>query len=161
MSSKYKYTAAKYLILLAIAGFVVFSVISNRSSKAPFEDVRAAVEQSIDAQAMRDVGNKGLRRYYKLKETEFDGVLMYQSVSGMSAEEILLLKVKDPTQIETVKESIEKRRETRINDFAAYAPNEAALMEQAELLVKGEYVLFLPYSKADEVKAAFITALGE
>lgn len=156
-----KYTLAKYLILLAIAGFVVLCVLANKGSTAPFENVRSAVEGVIDPESMRDAGNKGLRRYYKLKETEFDGVLLYQSVSGMSAEEILLLKVKDPSQLEAVKAAIEKRREARINDFAAYAPNEAALLENAELIVKGEYLLYLPYSGADQVKEAFLTALGE
>ena len=49
---------------------------------------------------------RGLKRYYGFKWSQYDGVMMYVSASSMSAEEILLIKVKDDTQIQEVEEAI-------------------------------------------------------
>ncbi len=155
------YTIAKYVILAITAVFIISLVLSQRKANIAFEEVTAQVEAAIDTDLMRDVGAKGFNRYYGLNSSEYDGVLMYQSTSGMSADEILLVKVKDAEQIEALTEAIESRRESRINDFSGYAPEEAAVMEDAELITAGRYVLFLPYSEAEPVKQAFLTAIGD
>lgn len=155
------YTITKYLIVLVILGFVILMVRSQNIGTAPFEDVQLALEPVIDQETMRNVGGKGFRRNYKLNDADYEGVLMYQSVSGMSAEEILLVKAKNRNQINEIKEAIEKRRASRVNDFSGYAPQEAALMENAELIVQGQYVLFLPSSQASELKQAFLASVGE
>ncbi|MDO4491010.1 MAG: DUF4358 domain-containing protein [Lachnospiraceae bacterium] len=152
---------AKYLILLAMGAYVALTVLVQWQKNLPFDQVGTAVEQAINQETMQNAEIRGFQRFYGLKASEYEGVLLYQSVSGMSAEEILLVKVKDTDQLEPLKEAIEKRREARINDFSGYAPEEAALMENAELMVKGKFVLFLPYSEADQLKKAFFTALGE
>ncbi len=156
-----RYTIAKYVILGLIAVFVAELALSQQRSNIPFEEVSRAVEQSIDPDLMMSSGAKGFQRNYGLSSTDYEGVLLYTSVSGMSADEILLVKVKDRSQLEELTEKIEERRESRINDFSGYAPEEAAVMENAELITKGLYVLFLPYSEADEVKQAFLTAIGD
>lgn len=153
-------TTAKYVILAAIAVFIAGCVYTQHQGNVPLEEVRAAVEQAIDQETMTDAGNKGFTRFYGLNSSDYDGVLLYQSASGMSADEILLVKVKDREQLEPLTESINGRRSARISDFSGYAPEEEAIMEEAELIVKGNYVLFLPYSQADDVKQAFLTALG-
>lgn len=156
-----KYTVAKYVTAVLIGVFVVVMILAQRQPKVPFDQVRQAVEQAIDHETMTDAGIKGFRRHYKLRENDYDGIMVYQSLSGMSAEEVLLVKVRDRSQIEGLTDAIEARRESRMNDFAGYAPEEEALMQQGELLVKGNYVLFLPYRKAAEVKQAFLQALGD
>lgn len=156
-----KYTIAKYLTIVLIGIFVAMMILSQKQSGATFEDVRSKVEAAIDHETMIDAGTKGFRRYYKLKEQAYDGVMVYQSLSGISADEVVLVKVKDRDQIEELTKAIEERRESRINDFAGYAPEEEAIMKQAELLVKGNYVLFLPCRNAPEIKEAFLHALGD
>ncbi|MDO4616973.1 MAG: DUF4358 domain-containing protein [Lachnospiraceae bacterium] len=149
------------MILAAIAAFVIYLVLSQRQANLPFSDVSAQVEQAIDQELLRDAGTKGLSRYYGLNSSDYEGVLLYQSVSGMSADEVLLIKVKNREQMERVTEAVEARRESRINDFTGYAPEEAAVMEAGELIIRGNFCLFLPCSEAAVIKEAFLQALGD
>ncbi len=154
-------TIAKYVIIAAIALFVAFCVYTQHQGNVPFDQVRDAVVQAIDQESMRDAGSRGFVRFYGLNSAEYDGILLYQSTSGMSADEVLLVKLKDRNQLDALLETINSRKEARTSDFSGYAPAEAAIMEEAEILTKGKYVLFLPYSGAADVKQAFLKALGE
>lgn len=158
-TSPVTFTIAKYLILLAIIGFVALTIRSKHQTSAPFEQVSTAVENAINKATMHDVGRKAFRRYYNLNEAEFEGILLYQSVSGMSADEILLVKVNSQEQAEQVRAAVESRRQARINDFGTYAPEESQTMENALILVEGEYVLFAATDQQDDIKKAFQESL--
>ncbi len=155
-----KLTIIKYIIIAAFAAFIGWCVYSQHVKNIPFETVRSQVEAAIDQETMQEAGNKGFARFYGLNSSDYEGILLYQSTSGMSADEVLLVKAKDREQIEVLTEAVESRRASRINDFSGYAPEEAKTMEDAELIVKGNYMLFLPYPQAEEVKQAFLSAVG-
>ena len=85
--------------------------------------------------------------------------MYYASESNISAEEVLLIRVKDESQIQDVTEAIEERIEGRMNDFDGYAPEEVKLLEGAKLSVRGRYIFLAVAPKADEYLAAFGSGL--
>lgn len=137
------FTIAKYIIVALIAVFVVVSVCSNVKSTKSFEEVKSALEAAVDTQKLQAEGRKELQRYYGLNESEYDGVILYQALSGMSAEELLLVKASDSSKLQTVREAMEERKESRANDFSGYAPEETALVENSIITVKGDFILFV------------------
>lgn len=56
----------------------------------------------------------------------------------MSAEEVLLIKVKNEGQMKRVKEAVEKRIANRKNDFEGYAPKEVQLAGTVGIVCKGK-----------------------
>ena len=85
--------------------------------------------------------------------------MLYTSESSMSAEEVLLIKVKNEGQMKRVKEAVEKRIANRKNDFEGYAPKEVQLLEQSELSVRGKFLFLAIAPKAAEYKEAFAKSL--
>ncbi len=149
----------KYVIAFAIVVYVaILFMVSSGSSKS-FEEVEKPIKAAINSEKMKDVGAQGLKRYYGLNAAEYEGILLYNSRFNLSAEEILMIKVKDGEQVHLVVEAIEKRLESRKNDFAGYAPKEVKLLEKAQISVRGKFVFLSVGKQADKYKEIFSNSL--
>ena len=129
--------------------------LNTSGSTKPFDEVKKAIQKEINTENLKDVSTQGLKRYYGLNGAQYDGVMMYVSASSMSAEEILLIKVKDDTQIQEVEEAISKRLESRKNDFDGYAPKQVEMLKKAQKSVRGTYIFLAVSPEADRYKTIF------
>ena len=84
---------------------------------------------------------------------------MYYPTTNMGAEEILLVKLKDTSQQETVKAAMEERVETQKASFDGYGINQYEMLEQSVIEVRGNYMLLVVASDTAPVRQAFLDAL--
>ena len=61
--------------------------------------------------------------------------------------------------MQTIRDAIETRLESRKTDFAEYAPKQAMMIEQAVILVRGKYVFMAVSPDAQEYAAVFTKSL--
>ena len=85
--------------------------------------------------------------------------MYYASEFSISAEEVLVILVKDESQVQEVTEAIDKQTEARKNDFDGYAPEEVKLLEDAKQSVRGRYIFFAAAPEAEEYLEAFSNSL--
>ena len=85
--------------------------------------------------------------------------MYYASESNLSAEEVLLIRVRSGSQIQEVRETLEARIDSCISDFDGYVPEEVKLLEEAVLNVRGNYIFFAVAPKAEEYLEAFRNSL--
>ncbi len=152
-------SAVKYLILAAIIAYIVLLLLFTSGSTKSFSKVQRSVESVLDTEALIETDVQGLKRYYGLNSADYDGVMLYISEASMSAEEVLLIKVRTEEQVQKVRAAVEKRLENRKNDFSGYAPKQAQLIEQAQLSVRGKYIFLAVSSEAEQYKEAFSKSL--
>lgn len=156
---KYVPTAAKYIFVILIAGYIVLLMLAASGSRKSFEEISAAVRQSIDGDALAEQDSLTFKKNFGLNSSDYTGVLYYASDSAVSAEEILLICVKDDGQIRQVTEALEERVEGRLGDFEAYAPEQVKMLENAGQIVRGRYVFFVVSPEAERYLAAFTDSL--
>ena len=149
----------KYIVLLLIIVFVAALMIYASGSSRPFEEVEKAVSSSLDKSNLTLQDGSAFKRAFGLSEADYAGVMYYASEFNISAEEVLVVLVKDESQIREVTEAIEKQVEARKNDFDGYAPEEVKLLEDAKQSVRGRYIFFAAAPKADEYLEAFSNSL--
>ena len=149
----------KYFVLAAMIAYISFLMVFTSGSTKPFEEIEKAVEASVDMKNMKKADVQGLKRYYGLNSADYDGVMLYISESSISTEEISLIKIKDDGQMQQVKEAAEERIESRKNDFEGYAPEQAQLLSQAQVSVRGKYLFVAVAPKAESYKDAFMRSL--
>lgn len=77
----------------------------------------------------------------------------------MAVEELLLAECVSEAQAEQVREALEARRSTQIQNFEGYGPEQVRLLEDSIVEVRGVYVLFVVSEQAREVKDAFLSVL--
>lgn len=149
----------KYGVTVGILVYIIALLIMSGGSAKPFKDISAGVEKVIDTDTLITANTQGLRRYYGLNAADYQGVALYVSKSSMSAEELLLIEVKDTEQVEAVRDAVERRISQRRDDFDGYAPDEVELIDGSVTEVRGKFVFFTISKNAQKYKDAFTDSL--
>lgn len=102
---------------------------------------------------------KTLKRYYGLNSNDYEEVSIYVPSSNMEASELLIIKIKEESQIDTIEASIDSRIEKQSNGFKDYAPEQYGLIQNYEISTKGNYVFFAISEDAHEMKKQFKDAI--
>ena len=76
-----------------------------------------------------------------------------------SAEELLLIKCKDASQVESVKEAILERQKTKETTFEGYAPEQYDLCRNYILDEQGTYLFLIISPDAEELDKVFKDSL--
>lgn len=66
-----------------------------------------------------------------------------------------IVKVKNKKQIESIEDSMEERANKQLESFKDYAPEQANLIENNEIAVRGNYVIFVISKDAEAIKDKF------
>lgn len=151
--------AAKWLLILILAGFIFLQLSTNRESNADFSQVQAAVLSTADMEAMVESDNIMFKRLYGLDAGDYEGLVLYTPTTNMGAEELLLIKLSDLSQQEAVVEAMETRLQTQKDSFDGYGVEQSAMLEKAVLEVQGNYILLIVAENPSAVKQAFLGAL--
>lgn len=151
---------ARAVPVLAVVVFWIVSCSGNRVSKAPFENVRAAIADVVVMDSMQEGDDAVVRRLYGLDPTEFEGSWLLWPLSNMDAEEVFLVKLKDVSGQQAVKDAIEARIATQKKSFDGYGVRQFDLLENHCVVeVRGNYVLFAVGENAESIRSAFLSAI--
>lgn len=156
---KYAALQAAKLLLLAVLAVLLWGILHADPQQADFSVLREQAEQAMDTTGMRQADAQLLRRLYGLNGGELAGWALWTSEDNMAVEELLLAECVSEAQAEQVREALEARRNTQIQNFEGYGPEQVRLLEDSIMEVRGVYVLFVVSEQAREVKDAFLGVL--
>lgn len=156
---KYAALQAAKLLLLAVLAVLLWGTLHADPQQADFSVLREQAEQAMDTTGMRQADAQLLRRLYGLNGGELADWALWTSEDNMAVEELLLAECVSEAQAEQVREALEARRSTQIQNFEGYGPEQVRLLEDSIMEVRGVYVLFVVSEQAREVKDAFLSVL--
>ena len=147
------------VVLLALV--YLFSMFGgNTVSSARAEDVAAAVTETMDMSKMLEADNQMVKRLYGIDPASFESCILYYPNTNMMAEELLIVKLTDMSQQESVRAAVEARLATQKNTFEGYGVEQFDLLTNyAVIEVKGNYVLFVVGKTCADAHKAFLGAL--
>ncbi len=149
----------RILMVVALLAFIIVLQRGDKTSTADIGDVATAVTAQLDLSSVQEGSNSDLKKYYGLSAADYEGVVYYAPVSNMDAEELLIIKLKDTSQEDTVKSAIQSRLETQKNTFDGYGVEQYNLLEKSVLDVKGNYILYVVHADASKADQAFKNSL--
>jgi hypothetical protein len=133
---------------------------SNKISNADPAEVEAAVVAQLDMSAMVKADNQMVKRLYGLDPAAFESCILYYPNTNMMAEELLILKLSDTAQQQSVRAAIEARVETQKTTFDGYGVEQYALLTDNCIIdIRGNFVLFVVNADCDAAQKAFAGAL--
>ena len=153
------FTALKIIALVLMVIFIISEDSFDRESKAAFEDVSKAVSERVSQKNVITGDNQMIKRLYGIDPNEYSDVLLYYPSTNMGSEELLLVKLNDLSQQETVKKAMEERVDSQKNVFEGYAPDQVAMLEKAKVDVEGNYILMVSAENPDEIVSDFLKAI--
>lgn len=97
-----------------------------------------------------------LRRIIGINPNEVDEFIYYKPKSTMDVSEVLLIKVKDESQKESLQELLEKHIESQTEKFKSYSPKNCALLEDYKIKNIGGYIMYAVSENVEEVSDDFV-----
>lgn len=152
--------AARWAVALAAVLSLVLMFRADPISDADPAAVRAAVAEHLELETVLEADNQMIRRLYGLDPAAFEACILYYPATNMGAEELLLVKLADTAQAESVRAAIDKRLQTQKNTFDGYGIEQYDLLSNhAVIEVRGNWVLFAVDADSDDLRQAFLAAL--
>lgn len=139
--------------------FIVSLQKGEKDSTASLKSVANNVAKSVTLDAVEESTNRMFKKFYGLNANDYEGVTLYAPVTNMDAEEILIVKLKDNSQAESVTAAINKRLETQKSTFEGYGVEQFDLLKKHILDVRGNFILYIVHPDADKADKAFRDSL--
>lgn len=145
------------VILVIIIIYIGAKFLFIDSNKKVQIDMQNLAEELINAQIFEDslskINQETIIKKYGFNSEKIKNINSYVG-TGATAEEILIIEVLDKKDIDEIKENIEAKIEERKVDFQNYLPKEVFKLENYNLEIKGNYIIFCVsnnYEKAKEI----------
>lgn len=160
LAKNYIYEGLRWIALVVAIVSLAVMFGDNTLSDAAFEDVSAAVLETVDTENMTLAENQMIKRLYGLDPAAFEGCVLYYPTTNMMAEEVLIVKLSDVSQAEAVQQAMEARLQTQKTTFEGYGVEQFDLLTNYCVLeVRGNYALFLVSKNHTDAYEAFLDAL--
>ena len=153
------YTIAKLVVVACIIIYVACLLIFTSGSTKSFAEVAGPVDGIVNKRRMVKAKDREIKKMYGLNTSEYEGILCYMAKNNLSSEEIIIVKVKDESQVKDVKDAIYKRIESRKSVFQGYAPDEEKYLEDAIVSTRGKFVFMAVGPDSEQLKDMFYDKL--
>ena len=141
----------KYLMVVLLIIYVVFLVTREGDNTVSVDTIEKNITKAVKLEGT----TQDLKKYYSLNANDYEGISLYIPDDVMSVNEILVIKVKNESQIETVEKAVESRVNTQEKNFEGYGVEQTKLIHAAIIETRGRYVLLAVSKDADRIDVAF------
>ncbi len=142
-------------MVIALIAYVVFLISREGNNTASVDTIEKNITKAVSVKGMKKGTTQDLKKYYGLNANDYDGTMLYIPDDVMSVNEILVIKVKDESQVEAVEAAVEGRLATQKKSFEGYGVEQTKLLKSAIEESKGYYVLLAVSKEADRIDTAF------
>ncbi|HIR91945.1 MAG TPA: DUF4358 domain-containing protein [Candidatus Egerieimonas intestinavium] len=142
------------VLLLLIYLIVIYR--GDGARDCSIEEITAEMEQDSDLTALQKKSGIDLKRYIGIDEASYDGFLFYKAESPMAVEELLIVKVKEQSQLSDLQESLEEHVENQKKSFEGYGAEQTALLNEAIIDTRGNFAFLAVGEKADAWKTRYV-----
>ena len=135
------FTEIAAVLVLAL---IMFCLLHEKEVKdVSLELVEQTITENFTLDGMEKAGDMRLKRAFGLSSEEYAEVLYYTPDNTMSVNELLVVKLQDESQLDTVKAAVDSRLETQKTNFNNYGTDQTELLNNAKFLSEGNYVVFI------------------
>ncbi len=155
-----------YLHIFIKSAFVLFLIAylavlytSDSAKNVPMEQIAQTMEQDSDITSLNKEARSDLKHYYQTDDRNIDGYFFYKAASPMAVEEICIMKATDNTQANTLLENANAHLSGQKQVFEGYGTDQMALLNNAVVGKKGNYVYYMCGADAQNWRTAFLSMI--
>lgn len=145
----------RYFIVILFIIYIIILKINKGSNDVPVKAIEENILQVTNINEMKKGSTQDFKRLYGLNANDFDGIMLYIPNDVMSVNEIVVIKLKDSSQFDSVDNAFHKRLTTQSKNFAGYGVEQTNLIDSAIIESKGNYMLMAISNNIDDIYAAF------
>lgn len=145
----------RYAVVVLLIAYIAILLSQEGSGDVPVKTIRKKIMAVTKEDGMTKGTTQDLKKYYGLNANDYESVMLYIPNDVMSVNEILVVKLKDKSQAETVEKAASKRLATQKTSFEGYGVEQTKLINSAVLDSRGYYVILAISEDADAIYTAF------
>jgi len=149
----------KPMMLALVAGIVLLSACAGGNTGLDegitLAEIHSSVQQAADLNGLRQHDGDKLYKLYGIKSEDLEDFVLYTASSNVKADELLVIQVKQASEIADVTDRIEQRIQEQTVKFKDYRPKEFNLVEKHVLKSKGRFVFFAVSEHVDRMEEAY------
>lgn len=149
----------KYCMVLVFIVYIAILTMMQGGTKTPVKTMQKNVLAVMGSDGMKKGTTQDLKKYYSLNAEDYKGVTLYIPDDVMGVNELLLVRLSDTAQAESVEKAARERLSTQKESFEGYGASQTRLINSAVVESRGDYVLLVISKKADAVQSAFRKSL--
>lgn len=147
------------ILIFFLILFIVRLLSGGKTSSTQVEEMAAKVTAVMDLTNMSEGDSQKVKQYYGLNVNDYDGVVLYCGTSNMDVQELLIVRMKDDSQADTVRDAMQKRVDTQTQSFEGYGVSQTKLLKDSVLDVQGNYAMLCINNNAKEADEAYRKSL--
>jgi hypothetical protein len=148
------------IVLLAVLIIFLAIVYTNANAKnVSMSKIEDQLKSKTDITSMQRCNNRQLMQFMGLDYTNYNGYIYYKSKEALGVDEILIVKVKQRSDLTSVQESVESRIDSQISTFESYGPTQVSLLKNAIVYKKGKYLFYCVAKNPDKYEGVFRHAI--
>ena len=147
----------KTAMVILLTAYLLTLYLSDSAANIPMENIAASMEAKCpDITSLGKCGRVDLKRFYQIEESAAEGYFFYKAPSPMAVEEILIIKASDKKQAEAFLESAQNHLSGEKKIFEGYGTDQMALLNEAIVESRGNYVYYMCGANAGAWRDAFL-----
>ncbi len=147
-------------VFLLIA-FIGVSFFGKEDTDKTAAEIAEAVTAQVSTEGMQEFGSERLFSQLGLAGEDFDSFAYYGSEDIMDVREILIIKGKENSDLDTVTELIGKKAEEKYNTYKDYDPVASALLEKRVIEVSSGAIIYIVHDEASVGLEAFFKCVED
>lgn len=146
----------KKAVFVVILIIFLFGVYARAGAKdVPMKEIEKQLTAKTDITQMAKCDNRNLMQFFGLDYEQYDSHLYYKGKEALSVDEVLIIKVHEKTDLDGVKDAVEKRIDSQKATFDGYGPAQVALLSNAVMITRGNYLFYCTGKNAEELEEVF------
>ena len=144
------------IILIALTMLLCACSSGGQDSQKTLSDVWSDIKQEVSFQDFNEYTSiKNLDRHYGITEEMVDEFAGGINGSGVNQEEIVLIKAKDSESADKIKEALDTRFESKLNQNKNYNAEKAKMIEGCKVEQDGTYVAMIVSDNAAKISEIY------
>lgn len=115
------------------------------------EEIYREIEQAVELKSPVCMDNQFIENYYGMDTAALEEYVFSISEDAAQAETVIIMKVKDESDMVGIAECLKTVVEEKKNEMANYIPEQFAIVEKSEVVEKDNYIWLVISENADVI----------
>jgi hypothetical protein len=148
------------IFLIGVLALFLWGIYSSsRALDVSMDSIREALIQNTDIQEMEGCNNRKLLQFLNINYQNYDSYTYWKSTASLGVDEVLVVKVRDTSDLDDVKDAVESRVKSQEKVFESYGPDQMKLLGNAVIETRGKYLFYCVSNDATKYEEVFRDAV--
>lgn len=149
----------KVIFVIILIGFLVIVYSNGNAKDVSMDQIEETMTKNTEIEKMEKASNRDLMQFINLDYEQVNSYIYYRNTAALSVEEILIVKVNDDSQLDSIKDIVEERIDNEIKTFEGYGAAQVSMLKNAIITTKGNYLFYCASKSPEKYEEVFLNVI--